>query len=228
MKIYFLSFSIMLMSMVSCVSEPENIIAVNILLTPDKELYEHAVYLSELMSDNNPKTLVLNSSRIPHITLVQAYINATDLPQITEALKDLRSTISLENLMAESLVFSKEKDTSFAMIRIGKSKPLLKLHEEVIALVKPFVVKNGSEASFVSNAEGREIDQFTIDYVPEFIAKYSYEKYDPHLSLGVADTEFLEKLTKNEFKSMHFKPASLSIYQMGEYGTAQKQLWQSE
>ena len=228
MKIYFLSISILLLFMTSCVSEPENIIAINILLTPDKELYDHSIHLTELMSENTPETLTLDSSRIPHITLLQAYINEKDLPQIKEVLKEVYSSISSENLMAESIIFSNDKDTSFAMIRIGKSEPLLKLHEHVIALVKPFIVHNGSEKSFISNADGREIDQFTIDYVPVFIDKYSYENYDPHLSLGVAETSFLENLSKNEFKSMHFKATSLSIYQMGEYGTAQKLLWQSE
>lgn len=228
MKIYVLSFSIMLMSMLSCVSEPENIIAINILLTPDKELYEHGIYLSELMSENNPESLALDGNRIPHITLLQAYINENDLPQISQALKGLYSTIASQDLMAESLVFSKGKETSFAMIRIENSEPLLKLHEQVIALVKPFIVKNGSEKSFVPNVDGRKIDQFTIDYVPEFIAKYSYENYDPHLSLGVADTAFLENLSENKFKPVKFKSASLRIYQLGEYGTAQKLLWRSE
>ncbi len=228
MKIYFLSISILLLFMTSCVSEPENIIAINILLTPDKELYDHSIHLTELMSENTPETLTLDSSRIPHITLLQAYINEKDLPQIKEVLKEVYSSISSENLMAESIIFSNDKDTSFAMIRIGKSEPLLKLHEHVIALVNPFIVHNGSEKSFISNADGREIDQFTIDYVPVFIDKYSYENYDPHLSLGVAETSFLENLSKNEFKSVQFKAASLSLYQMGEYGTAQKLLWKSE
>lgn len=228
MKIYFLSFSILLLFMTSCVSETDNIIAVNILLTPDKELYDRSIHLTELMSENNPETLALSSSRIPHITLLQAYVNEKDLPQITQALNELYSSISSENLMAESIIFSKEKQTGFAMIRIEKSESILKLHEHIIELVKPFILKHGSEESFVSNRDGREIDQFTIDYVPEFVEKYSYENYDPHLSLGVAETSFLENLSKNEFRPMQFRATSLSLYQMGEYGTAQKLLWRSE
>lgn len=228
MKIYMIFFSILLMSMLGCVSASENIIAINILLTPDEELYDYGIYLSELMSENNPRSLALDDNRIPHITLLQAYINEEDLPRISQALKGVYSTISSKDLMAESLVFSKGNETSFAMIRIEKSESLLKLHKQVIALVKPFIVKRGSEQSFVPNFDGRDIDQFTIDYVPEFIAKYSYENYDPHLSLGVADTAFLENLSEHEFKPRQFKSAALSIYQLGEYGTAQKLLWQSE
>lgn len=228
MKSYFLSFFGLTLLAFSCNLKEENVIAINVLLTPDQKMQNHAVYLNKLMAQDNPETMIFDSTRIPHITLLQAYILEKDLPKMTLALNELHSSISSENLIAANLVFSREKNPSFAMIRIRKSKTLLELHEEVIAIVAPYTVKNGSEKSFVPNTDGRNIDQFTIDYVPMFIEKYSYDNYDPHLSLGVAKIAFLDSISANEFLTMDFKASSLRVYQLGEYGTAQKLLWQAE
>lgn len=227
MKKYVIAVAVGL-GLLSCASKKENIIAIDVLLTPSEEMRAQAFQLNELIKQNNPETIKLDENHVPHITLLQCFINESDLPKVKKALEGLFSTIKNDSLKAENFFYYKEKEKSFAMIAVEKNQQLLKLHEKTIELVKPFILKDGSEESFVKNPDGSSISESTITYVPEFVEKYSYENFDPHISLGVAQKTLLDSLSQHVFKPIEFTATSVSVYQLGDHGTAQKLLWQSE
>ena len=212
----------------SCSPKMENIIAVDVLLIPSEEMYAQAIQLNTLMHQKNPETIKLDAGHVPHITLLQCLIKEGDLPKVNNALKDLFEIIKNDTLIATNLFYDKSEEESFAMISIEKSSPLLELHKKTIEIVKPFMVQNGSHKAFVPNPDGSAISESTLNYVPNFVEKYSYENFDPHISLGVAPKIFLDSLAENVFKPIDFQAASLSVYQLGDHGTAQKLLWKSE
>lgn len=216
------------LGLLSCAPKKDNIIAIDVLIIPSEEMDAQALKLNSHIHQNNPETIKLDENHIPHITLLQCFINATDLPKVNAALEGLHKAIPQDSLQAESLFYYQDKEESFAMVRIEKTKSLLKIHKKTIELVKPYIVKNGSEESFVQNPDGSPIRESTVIYVPEFIEKYSYENFDPHISLGVAQKMLLDSLAQHVFKPIQFEAASLSVYQLGDHGTAQKLLWQSE
>ncbi len=221
-------FLLMAIGVFSCAPKKENMIAINVLLTPSEEMNQYALNLSGLIKKNNLSSMQLDKKHIPHITLLQCFVKEKDLLEIEKSLNGLFDTIKTDSLYASGLVYNKDTDDSFAMIQIDKSEALLKLHEEVIKRVKPFILKEGSESAFVPNPDGSPINQFTLAYVPKFVADYSFENFDPHISLGVAKKVFLDSLSENVFQPVQFKTSSLSIYQLGDSGTAQKHLWSSE
>ncbi|MCZ4318674.1 2'-5' RNA ligase family protein [Aequorivita viscosa] len=212
----------------SCTPKKENVIAVDVLLIPSEEMYAQSLQLNSFINKNNPETIKLDKNHVPHITLLQCFINESDLPKVNKVLAGLFEDIKNHDLKAESLFYYEENEASFSMIRIENSTPLMDIHKKSIALLKPFIVKNGSENSFVPNPDGSAISESTITYVPAFIEKYSYENFDPHISLGVAEVSLLDSLVAQVFKPIHFKATSVSLYQLGDHGTAQKLLWQSE
>ena len=212
----------------SCAPKKQNIIAIDVLLIPSEEMYAQSLQLNSLINQNNPETIKLDKNHAPHITLLQCFINVEDLPKVNGALEGLFNTIKNDSLKAESLFYYSEKEESFSMIAIEKNEQLLQLHQKVIELVKPFIVKNGSEKSFVQNPDGNPISESTLSYVPEFVEKHSFENFDPHISLGVAQTTLLDSLALQVFKPIQFKVESLSVYQLGDHGTAQKLLWESK
>jgi hypothetical protein len=211
----------------SCTPKKENIIAVDVLLIPSEEMYAQSLQLNSLINKNNPETIKLDENHMPHITLLQCFINESDLPKVNKALEGLFETIAHDSLKAESLFYYEEKEESFSMIRVENSAALMEIHKKSIELLKPFKVNNGSENSFVPNPDGSAISESTIAYVPVFVEKYSYENFDPHISLGVAEVNLLDSLAVNVFKPIHFKATSVSLYQLGDHGTAQKLLWKS-
>lgn len=212
----------------SCVQKPQKAIAINVLLTLPEDVYQKAVQLNRAILKNNPHTIALNEKHIPHITLLQCYVQETDLPEIEKLLHGLYKTIEHDTLWADELQYAKDKSESFASIGIKKSKALMALHKKTIALLEPYVLANGSQEAYVQNADGTPIDDFTLDYVPEFISAHSFENYNPHISLGVAKTVLLDSLAQHHFRPIKFHAASISVYQLGAFGTAQKLLWESE
>ncbi|MCB0465251.1 MAG: 2'-5' RNA ligase family protein [Aequorivita sp.] len=233
MKKYVLILAVLL-EFFSCVPKKTNSIAIDVLLIPSEEMYAQSLQLNALINQNNPETIKLDENHMPHITLLQCFIKEEDLPNVINALEvnnvfeGLFKTIKNDSLKAERLFYNEDKEESFSMIAVEKSDFLLKIHEKIIELVQPYTVKNGSQISFIQNPDGSSISESTITYVPEFIEKYSYDNFDPHISLGVAQTKLLDSLAENIFKPIQFKAASLSVYQLGDHGTAQKLLWKSE
>ena len=228
MKRYKLVMLLVLGSIVfSCTPKKNNLIAIDILLTPSEVVDQQALHLNALIKENNPSSMQLDKNHIPHITLLQGYVKEDDLPEIKKSLKGLFEIVDNENLYARSMVYNKETEDSFAMIQIENTEALSKIHIEAIARMKPFVVQNGSESAFVPNPDGSPIGTFTIEYVSNFIEKYSYDNFDPHISLGVAKKVFLDSLNENVFQPVRFMAPSLDLYQLGDSGTAQKQLWSS-
>lgn len=214
--------------LLSCTSNEESIIAVDVLLIPSEEMYAQSLQLNSLIHKNNPVTIKLDKNHVPHITLLQCFINENNLPAVKNALNGLFKTIDTEMLKAESLFYYEEKDESFAMIRLKKTPALMQIHKKSIELLKPYIVENGTEQSFVPNPDGSAISESTLAYVPVFVEKYSYDNFDPHISLGVADVSLLDSLSTHVFKPISFKAKSVGLYQLGDHGTAQQQLWTSK
>lgn len=229
MNKYFVILSFLMLSLnVSCISKQDQIIAINVLLTLPDEVYDQSVELNHVILKENPNNFTLDKNHVPHITLLQCYIKKSDLPQIEKALDGLYQTIENEMLYVDELQYSKAKPESFASLGIEKSKTLMSLHKEVIKRLDPYRNTHGSQEAYVQNFDDTPIDQFTIDYVPKFVSHHSFENYNPHISLGVAKILLLDSIAQNILKPMHFKPSSISIYQLGAFGTARKQLWKSK
>ena len=219
---------IILMVVNACTPKKEKIIAIDVLLTLPEKVYGQAVQLNKAIVKENPSNFTFDDTHIPHITLLQCYISEEDLPNVKKELKGLYKTVENETLWIEELQYSKEKEESFSSIGIKKSDGLVSLHKKTIELLKPYMTADGSQQSYIQNESGKPIDQFTIDYVPKFVSDYSYENYNPHISLGVAKTTLLDSLNRNIFQPMKFQAASISVFQLGDFGTARKLLWKSE
>ena len=223
----FLLAAILALAICSCMPKNKNSIAIDVLLTPSEEMRTQALQLNAEINKNNPDAIKLDENHIPHITLLQCFIAEDDLPKVKNALKGIYNSIENEALRAESFSYKKDEEESFALIIIEKSPAILKLHKEVIARVKPYMLNNATEAAFMPNPDGSHISESTQEYVPHFLDKHSFENYEPHISLGVAQKNVLDSLRQNVFKPIQFKATSVSIYQLGDHGTAQKLLWQS-
>lgn len=64
----------------------------------------------------------------------------------------------------------------------------------------------------------------TVAYVNSFVQMASGEKFNPHVTIGTAEEDFIKGLLAEPFENFEFKVNSVSIYQLGELGTAQKKL----
>lgn len=200
-------------------------IAIDILLDPDQKMLDSAKAYNQKLLQNFPDGFELDQNHQPHITLVQGFVNKDDIPAIEKELKRILKDTEPEKteLLAKDLYFIPHEQMGLAGITIEK-KELMDIHSQVISMIEPFLVKDGSGTAFAPRPDGKDIMKETIEYVSTFIPKSSGENFNPHITIGMAHQDFLKKMMADPFPAFHFSIQSASIYQLGELGTAQKQL----
>jgi len=100
---------------------------------------------------------------------------------------------------------------------------LLKLQQEMIAAVLPFTVEAGQIGAFTAPQDNPADDALLIDYVSTFVPKQTGEHYSPHVSIGVAPREYLDKMITEPFEAFTFSPAGAAVYHLGPYGTSSEE-----
>jgi hypothetical protein len=106
---------------------------------------------------------------------------------------------------------------------VERTPELMRLHQKVIDALTPFSVGGGMASAFV----GADANAETIGWVEMFVPKSSGPNYTPHVTSGVAPEAFVKGLKAEPFEAFTFKSDGVAIYQLGNFGTAAKKLWQS-
>jgi hypothetical protein len=103
------------------------------------------------------------------------------------------------------------------------------LQQELIAAVTPFTVETGPISAFSALHDDPANDALLISYVSTFVPQQTGERFDPHVSTGVAPLDYLDKMLAEPFAPFTFSPAGAAVYQLGPFGTAAKKLkeWNS-
>ena len=109
-----------------------------------------------------------------------------------------------------------------AVLIVERTTELMWLHHRIIDAVAPFSVSGGTPAAFV----GAEAVAGTVDRVETFVPKASGDNYSPHITAGIANEAFLKQLKAAPFEPFAFWPDALAIFQIGNFGTAAKKLWE--
>jgi len=60
--------------------------------------------------------------------------------------------------------------------------------------------------------------------VTRYVPDSSGKKLEPHVTVGVAHPDYLKKMVAEPFDAFTFSPEALSVYQLGNFGTARKKL----
>ncbi|MEI6099720.1 MAG: hypothetical protein WCS20_15795 [Alphaproteobacteria bacterium] len=94
----------------------------------------------------------------------------------------------------------------------------------MITAVAPFAAQNGTGDAFAPRPDGAPISQPTIDYVNSFVGPRTGTNYHPHLTVGIGTRAFVDALKAEPFAAFTFQAVSASLYQLGDYGTAQRKL----
>ena len=111
-----------------------------------------------------------------------------------------------------------------AGIVVEPTDDLLRLQHELIDAIAPFTVKTGTPTAFMSTEEGRDIQRSLIEYVANFVTIAAGQKFNPHVTIGVGTITYLDKMLAEPFECFTFSPASTSVYQLGAFGTARREL----
>ena len=204
--------------------------AIDILLEPDGTMIKHATASNERLLKVFPKGFALGKTHQPHISTLQRYVKTADLDKVYEA---VGKVLAEEKPTAWKLKAHKYyyipgegalKEIGLAGIVIEPTDDFIKYQKKLIDAVAPFTLETGTAAAFVTTKEDPDINQPTIDYVTTFVPKETGKKFNPHVTIGLATQDDLKKMLDEKFESFTFSPVGAAVYQLGNFGTARKEL----
>jgi hypothetical protein len=206
----------------------DRVIAIDVLLEPGPSMVAKAQSANAALRANYPEGYTLGREQVAHVTIVHRYVRKNDLPAIEEAVaKVVAKEQPLEKqLTATGFGYSIWVGLATTVINIERTPELDRFAAEIVKAVEPFAVRQGTSAAFHRSRELSKIDDKIVDYVAKFVPNASGDNYKPHVTIGVAHEDFVKELKAKPFDKFTFKPAGIAIYQLGNFGTAQKKLWE--
>lgn len=210
--------------MASAQSTP--VTAIDIALEPDATMMAHARADNARLLKVFPKGFALDATHHPHVTMLQQFVRTADLDKVYDAANKVtaKEQAARWKLRAFKYYYIPDPPIGIAGIVVEPTDDLIRLQRDLLDAVAPFTVKTGGAGAFVSTEDGHDIQQGLIDYVANFALIGSGKKFNPHVTIGVATESDLNTMLAEPFSAFTFSPVGASVYQLGTYGTARKEL----
>ena len=203
-----------------------DVTAIDIALEPDATMIQRAQADNARLLKAFPKGFALDATHHPHISMLQQFVRTADLDKVYAAASKVFASekpISWK-LKAFKYYYIPSPPIGLAGIVVEPTEDLHRLQQELIDAVTPFTVKTGTPAAFISTEGGRDIQPSLIKYVAYFVKIAAGKKFNPHVTIGVGTETYLNKMLAEPFEAFTFSPAGASVYQLGSFGTARKEL----
>jgi hypothetical protein len=202
--------------------------AIDVLIDPDDAALARAREVNARVLQSMPQGWVLDDTHQPHITTLQRYVRTADLDAVYDAIE---KTIAATDIAALSYQAVKITHADWGFPGYGPTVLLVHVDSHVLdfqaalaAAVAPFVESGGTAAAFVTDP-GETIEPTIIDWVEAYVPNQIGEgKYLPHITVGVAKFDDLKIIEAEPFDAFAVHPTSISVYHLGNNGTARKLL----
>jgi hypothetical protein len=203
-----------------------DVIAINVLIEPNEALADKAIAINQRLRAQAPEGFALDTDHVPHVTVLQRYVRTSELAKAITAVADVvsRSAVLRETLTATGIYGSTFAGTGMANLRVAPTPVLAGLQEQLIAALAPYVAASGGAGAFVPEAGG-PVNESTVAYVRDFVPQSSGGNYRPHVTVGIGEPAAVAKLVDAPFTPVRFTVKAVSIYQLGNFGTARRLLW---
>jgi 2'-5' RNA ligase len=208
------------------VAQRNPVTAIDIALEPDVTMVQHATAANARLRKSFPKGFALDETHHPHISMLQQFVRTDDLDKVFAAANAVmaKEKPTAWTLKAFKYYYIPAPPVGLAGIVVEPTEDLHRLQDELIKAVAPYTVKTGTPAAFVSDEGGRDIQKSLISYVANFVTDAAGKRFNPHVTIGVGTEEYLNKMLAEPFPSFTFSAAGASVYQLGSFGTARKEL----
>jgi hypothetical protein len=207
-------------------AQQDAVTAVDIALEPDATMIRHAQADNARLLKAFPKGFALDATHHPHISMLQQFVRTADLDKVYAAAEKVFASEKPTGwkLKAFKYYYIPSPPVGLAGIVVEPTDDLRRLQQELIDAVTPFTVKTGTRAAFMSTEDGRDIRPDLIEYVAHFVKIAAGKNFNPHVTIGVGTIIYLKKMLAEPFEAFTFSPAGASVYQLGSFGTARKEL----
>jgi 2'-5' RNA ligase len=200
--------------------------AIDVALEPDAAMLQHAEAANARLREVFPKGYALDATHRPHITMLQRYVRTEDLDKVYAAVADVLAGEkpagwTLKAFKFDYVVWDR---LGLTVMLVEPTDQLIQFQQKLIDAVAPFTVATGTAAAFFTTPEEPGINQPTVDYVARYVPDSSGKNFTPHVTIGVAPPDYVKTLVAEPFDAFTFSPEALSVYQLGNFGTARMKL----
>ena len=101
------------------------------------------------------------------------------------------------------------------LFRIAKSNALRQIHDDLVNALAGLSESWGDGSAFFS--QGQSVQGWEIAYVTEFREAASFDRYDPHVTLGVGRSEI-------PMQPFSFTADLVGLYHLGKFCTCRRRL----
>jgi 2'-5' RNA ligase len=208
------------------VAQQSPVTAIDIALEPDATMIQHAMAANARLLESFPKGFALDATHHPHVSMLQQFVRTEDLDKVFAAANAIlaKEKPTTWTLKAFKYYYIPAPPIGLAGIVVEPTEDLHRLQDALVKAVEPYVVKTGTPAAFISDDGGRDIQQSLISYVENFVRDAAGKRFNPHVTIGVGTEKYLNEMLAEPFPSFTFSPAGASVYQLGAFGAARKEL----
>ena len=207
------------------VAQQNPVTAIDIALEPDATMIQHAKDANARLLKSFPKGFALDETHHPHVTMLQQFVRTDDLDKVFAAANAVlaKEKPTAWTLKAFKYYYIPTPPFGLAGIVVEPTEDLHRLQDELIAAVEPYTVKTGTPAAFFSERADATF-KILISYVANFVTDAAGKRFNPHVTIGVGTETYLNEMLAEPFPSFTFSAAGASVYQLGSFGTARKEL----
>jgi hypothetical protein len=214
----------------------DDLIAINVLLEPDAATKVLAAELNAELRRNVPVTsaFAFDETHLPHITLLQRYVQRADLERVLEAVREAAGHVVAgaegKDLRLRAGGLSSGElgtplGTVLASVEFEPSPAARALHESILRALAPIALAGGSAAAFFTLPGEPPANAATVDYVEGFVPAHAGEDYTPHLTAGVAREADVRRLARDHpLFGVVVTPVAVAVAHLGDLGTARQVL----
>ena len=206
--------------------EQPAVTAIDIALEPDATMLQHASALNARLRGDFAKGYALDATHRPHVTLLQRYVRTADLPKVYAAVQKIRTEYDMAawRFKAFKIDYAVWSGLAVTVILAKPPQKVLDAQQQLIGAIAPYTVQTGTAAAFATTPAEPDVNASTIEYVTTFVPKSTGKNYIAHVTCGVASVTFVKQLEAEPFSAFTFSPVAISVYQLGNFGTARKKL----
>jgi hypothetical protein len=204
----------------------DSITAIDVVLEPDEIMTVRARGVNTRLLAVYPDGFALDADHQPHITVLQRFVRTAELSDLYAAVNAVFASEQPTDwtLTASKAYYIPSPPIGLAGIVVEPTDDLLRLQQKLIDEVAPRTVPTGTVDAFASTQQGRDIQEFLVQYVATYVPAASGVNFNPHVTTGAGPQDYLDAMMAETFESFTFAPTGASVYQLGTFGTAQRKL----
>lgn len=203
--------------------------AIDVLIEPDTTMLARAKQENARMlgSIPPPSGFALDEHHRPHITTLQRYVRTADLDAVFAAIQKVRADLDLSSLtfIAEAIRHMEvQPGVGLAAVVVKPGQQVIDFQAELIDALAAHVESGGTADAYVRTEAEPDINEATIEYIENYVPQHSGANYLAHVTVGLAKLDDLTAIEAAAFEPLTFAASAVSVYQLGNNGTAAKKL----